>query len=90
MKPISNKIIKKLAKKSTTDKSQAIQQISQQNRMHVQSSTRTLPPNLKSREVQFTLEPSVQPSHLNINPGESTNAANNRFSNLGDILYYNI
>jgi len=90
MKPIASKIIKKLAKKPATNKSQAIQQNSQQNSTHAHSSSRTLPSNLRTRRVQFKLEPSVQPAHLNINSGDLTKAANNRFSNLGDIVYYNI
>jgi len=93
LKPIKSKIIKKLVKKSTTDKSQKLQsfEYSQQNfQMHAQPSTQTIPLNSKSRRVQFKLVPSVQPAHLNINPEESTKPANNRFSNLGDIVYYDI
>jgi hypothetical protein len=93
MKPIASKIIKKLVRKSTTDKNKvapSVQHNSQQIHANIQYSTQTLPLNLKSRRVHFKLVPSVQPAHLNIIPGESAKSANDRFSNLGDIVYYNI
>ncbi len=93
MKPIASKIIKKLVRKSTTDKNKvapSVQHSSQKIHTNIQYSTQTLPLNLKSRRVHFKLVPSVQPAHLNIIPGESAKSANDRFSNLGDIVYYNI
>ena len=99
MKPIANKITKKLLKRPTSDKSsqvtQSIQSVHHQPHLrqfntHAPTSTHAASLKFKTHRVHFKFVPSVQPAHLNIIPSETTKSANNRFSNLGDIVYYNI
>ena len=84
MKPIANKITKIIIKKRTNQKSNAklLQSFSMQSQ-HPKI-------KLKSQNVQFKMVPSVQQAHLNINSAELIRSANDRFSNLADIIYYNI
>lgn len=94
MKPITDKIIKKLLRKKSDNKDQSKKLVHYQTQ-HLTLQTRVAVPTPTpqpkvNRRVHLKLVPSVQPAHLNMIPSESTKAASNRFSNFGDIVYYNI